>query len=620
MTSSTLVPSSAAGARAADAVSAAPPAAVPPVTGAFDGLTWLYRPGATVLLESVSAAQWARPEAQGWQQVKRNSRRTVWRAVLNGRPYYLKYFFDRPWRRFLSRLLCRSAVGAEWAGGLFALQAGISAVRPVACTRGLRCGGRTCDLLLSEAVEPAQPLDEFWQLLQSDDNVRRRRADTAQLADQLAEMIARAHQAGFEHLDMHPANVLVERVAPRRYRPLFVDLQCARRGVPIRDGAVVRNLAQLNQWFRKHSTLGERLRFLRAYLRWRNEYEDRFAYGRPLGLDFAELVRALAAAAWRHAERLGTRRDHRVLRDGRYFARLRLAGGWRGMAVARCKHATPESPASQLVFDAAWWHAQLRDPLRWFAPDAESGAAVCKDSHSALVARAVLPHPEQPVPVIIKRPRARNWRRRLSQWLTTSRSARGWQIGHALLHRDIATARPLALLERRVGPFVRDSVLITEAVPDALDLESSLRQEHARGTPRAWARLKRALTPLLVAHLRRTLEHGFTHRDCKASNLLLVRHPRLRLLWIDMDGLRWRGQPRETEMLRPLVRLHVSLLDVPGLSRTDRVRFLRAWCTRFGQPPERWRELWPTLAAAGIRKTRALAARRAWKVKHYGRT
>jgi tRNA A-37 threonylcarbamoyl transferase component Bud32 len=581
----------------------------------FHGLSWTYCREAGPLLARIPAGAWAAPARQDWQRVKQNARREVWRATLLGVSYYLKYHFrDRGWRR-LRRLFRDTPCRAEWEGGLFARRAGIAAVRPLAYTLDVRRDGRHCALLVSEAVEPAQPLNEFWLQLCGDDDCARRRHDTAQLIERLAEMIARAHQAGFEHLDMHAANILVQPLGPRKYRTVFVDLQSARRGTPLSDHAVVRNLAQLNQWFRRHSSVGDRLRFLRAYLRWRNEFEAVFEHGRPLGLDFSGLATALTIAAERHATRLWARRDRHSARDGRYFMRLKLADGWRGLAVAACKHAADESRASQMVFDRAWWGRQLATPLDWFTQP----GALCKDSHSAVVRRALLAHPQGSIPVILKRPRARNWWRRLVQSWPPSRTGRGWQMGHGLLNRDIATARPLALVERRLGPLVLDSVLVTEAIPGAIDLETFLRQQQSVLSAREWAVLKQRLAHRLAQQLRRLHERGFTHRDCKASNILVVQQPELKLLWIDMDGVRFRGRRAAASSLRPLVRLNVSLQDVAGLTRTDRVRFLKAYFARYGQSPGTWRALWPLLAADSARKARAKDQRRAWKLRHYGR-
>jgi tRNA A-37 threonylcarbamoyl transferase component Bud32 len=561
------------------------------------------------------AQAWCTPAEQGWRLVKQNAQRSVWRAVLGGAPYFLKYYLSGGWSGVLRRLFRLPACLAEWNSGIFALRAGIPAVRPAGYTTGLVCAGKRCALLVTEALEPAYPLNEFWRMVESDPDPRRRREDKEQLVELLGEMIARAHQAGLEHLDMHAANILVQPVGPRRYRTAFVDLHSARLDVPVSDRAVVRNLVQLHQWFRKNSTIGDRLRFLRAYCRWRNEFEVCYPHGRRLDLSFEQLVAALARGTERHAERLGAQRDRRLWRDGRYFRRLRLPGGWRGMVFVRCKHADGESRASSLVLETEWWRQQLSQPLRWFGPE----SSVCKESHSATVARALLPVGDGQLPVFVKRPRARNRLRALRLLLPPSRSARAWRTGHALLHRDIATARPLAYLERRAGPIILDSLLVTEALPGAVDLETLLRQTAARLTGRDWLRFKCGLAKALARHLRRLQERGFIHRDCKAQNILVSPPPARTLLWIDLDGVRRAGRISPAQRLAPLLRLHVSLESLPGLTRTDRVRFLQHYLARFGSRPEEWKQAWRALAAGVQRKQRALERRRAWKLRHYGR-
>lgn len=594
-----------------------PPAAPSPVdlvrSGDFAGICWTHRAAFDAQLARIGSEAWRTPQRQGWQRVKQNGARTVWRAELGGEPFYLKYYAWNRWSGVLRGLIRPQACEAEWNGGIYALRVGIPAVEPVAYASNILAGRRGMSVLVTRAIRDSQPLNEFWTRLRSDDDTRRLRHDVARLFDQLAEMIARAHQAGFEHMDMHAANLLVQTVGRRTYRTLFVDLHSARLAMPISDRAVVRNLAQLNQWFQRHATVGERLRFLRAYVRWRHEYEHAFVHARPLGLSFEQLVGALVEEAGIHAERLWSQRDRRVCRDGTYFARLRLPSGWRGLVVRRCKHPTDESIASRLTFDATWWRGQLSDPMRLFAADA---ATDVKNSHSGVVRRITLATPEGPLPAIVKRPLARNWRRAIRQRLATSRSMRAWRLGHALLNRDVATARPLAVLERRIGGLVLDSVLLTEAIPGAVDLDADLRREFERRTSRQWLDYRRQVADELALLLRRLDDRGFHHRDCKASNILVVREPVRKLLWIDMDGIRM--GPSTT--LDALVRLHVSLLDVPGLTRTDRLRFLRRYLARFGSNPLQWREVWRATEHAAALKQRALERRRAWKLRHYGRT
>ncbi len=594
----------------------------------MDGLRWVYRNGFDRILKTVPAAAWIQPEQQGWEKIKKNGRREVWRATIAGAPFYLKYYFRHGAGARIKKLLGKCACSAEWNGGIYALEAGIPAVAPAGYAVNVRRDGRLCELLVTEAVQRAEPLNEFWLRMQGDADHRRRRADTQHLTEVLAEMIARAHQAGFEHLDMHAANILVQPVAPRKYRTVLVDLHSARMGAPLRDSAVVRNLAQLNQWFKRNASVPQRMRFLRSYLRWRNEFEHAFPHARPLELSFRPLVRDLTRAAGQQAARIWGKRDRRIRRDGSYFTPLKLGHGWRGMAMVRCKHANAGSRASAMIFEPRWWRSMLADPLKWFAPE---NSASCKDSHSAQVRRAVFVHESDTLPVMIKRPLARNARRKLTQTLARSRSLRGWNTGHALLNRDLPTARPIAFLERRIGPMVRDNLLITEAVPGAVDLETHLRQAlPAAATPRELHAWKRPLIADLARHLRAFHERGFIHRDCKAGNILAAPPTngagRAELLWIDMDGIRLAYPPfarRDvtggSDELRALMRLHVSLIEVAGLTRTDRIRFLKHYLARYGARRGEWKAIWRIIAPQTARKLAQMQARRDWKIAHYGR-
>ena len=591
--------------------------ALTPESGMFDGVTWSYRAGFDQVLGRLNSAAWADPHGSNWRCVKENSTRAVWCAELDGREYFLKYYFDHRWTDRLKAWLREPAGQAEWRCGLTALQAGIPAVPPAGYTPRLRALGRWCAVLVTESVAPAWPLNDFWATLRTDGDAQRRRVDTAHLIEVLAELIARSHQAGFEHTDMHAENILVQRTGTRQYRAVFVDLHSARLDTQVTDQAVLRNLAQLNQWFRRHASIADRLRFLRAYLRWRGEFEHAFAHGRALAASFREIVPALARTAERHAERLTAQRDRRVFRDGRYFGRLKLGAGWRAHVHLACKRPLVESRASSLTLTRDWWRSQLADPLAWFS---DGAATNCKDSHSAAVRRTTLRLSDETLlPVIIKRPLSRNRWRLLRMLVPPSRSARGWQMGHALLHRNQPTARPLAVLERRIGPLILDSVLITEALPGAVDLERHIRIGVDADAPEVWFRHKRELARQLAKLMRAFTARGFSHRDCKAGNVLVSALPELRLAWIDMDGVRGPARPAGTLPWRALTRLYVSVRDLPGLTRGDFARFLAEYCRRFGSGTDIWRTTWREIEHRAARQEARRAARRTWKFKHYGR-
>jgi tRNA A-37 threonylcarbamoyl transferase component Bud32 len=79
------------------------------------------------------------------------------------------------------------------------------------------------------------------------------------------------------------------------------------------------------------------------------------------------------------------------------------------------------------------------------------------------------------------------------------------------------------------------------------------------------------LLPCLAAGIARLHAAGFRHRDLKASNLLVRRsRPHLELVWIDLEGLTWRGTVELHLRARDLARLCTSFSSAEA--RTAGVR------------------------------------------------
>ncbi len=546
--------------------------------------------------------------------IKRNSRRDVWQVRCGDRNYFVKTYDPSDPLVKIKSLLRGPTAECEWNVGLYAASHGIPAVMPVAtAVTGFR-GVSGPSLLITEAVPDVEPLNQYWLSVRDD----RHRANL--LSEALARLIARAHQCGFRHGDMHPGNILV-RPAGRVGEVLFVDLHDVQIGRSVSLGDAVANLAQLHQWFRRNSPLSRRRKFLEQYLGYRN----RFAQASPLARNFditpRGLIELLSVKADVHANRLWSKRDRRSLRSGSYFNRVRPAPGWRGHVLLKSKHPPAGAQAAKIEYSRGEWKEWLKSPLDWI--DASKHQLI-KDSHTATIVKATLPTTEGPAEVIVKRPLARNFIKRLAQTFGRSRNMRAWRMANRLLNRGLPVAQPLAIVERfALGVFRTDSIGFTDYIPGSIDIETFLTRDLSKVPSSDRRRVKDQLIEALVRIIRTFHDRGFAHRDLKAGNLLLNWSPPYdtppRLTFIDMDGISHVRRATPNHRNRAIVRLCVSVLNSPLCSRTDLLRFLKRDMIGFGRTDARWKDRWRECEALVRAKNVRKASRRQWKLDHYGR-
>jgi tRNA A-37 threonylcarbamoyl transferase component Bud32 len=544
--------------------------------------------------------------------VKRNAQRDVWRISHNGRDYFAKLYHPRGWVA-RAKLLIRGPIALrEWDVGRYAAAHGIATVAPVATAWSGRRGNGGSSLLITETILDGLPLNDYWLTIRAD----RKAADD--LTRCLARLIARSHQCGFQHGDMHPGNILVRR-RDGHFEIFFVDLHKVHIGRTVSQRQAVRNLAQLNQWFRSHATRTQRRRFLKDYMEFREQFALASPFARDMRIDLRRLMFQLDVQAERHAEALWAKRDRRIYRNTRYFAAIKPALHWRGHVVLNCKHPGPTASASKLSYTHGQWESWLADPLSWV--DA-SRQRLVKDSHTATICTAPLPT-EPPVEVIAKRPLARNFWKQLAQWFGPSRNRHAWRMANMLRNRDLPAAQPLALLERRIGPVRLDSLLITEYVSGAVDLETFLTRDIASLPAHRQRAVKDRLIARVVHLLKMFHDRGFVHRDLKAPNLLVTWAAPYAgspiLTFIDMDGIRRAYRPGEAQQLRAVVRLCASLLSSPACTRSDKLRFLQSWLTGPGRTALAWKDYWRRIHRQVCDKLAEKDVRRQWKLAHYGR-
>lgn len=580
---------------------------------------WRLDPSWTFLLEP-GAPNWTQLEKDPRAtQVKSNDGRHVWRVQLERGLVFVKV--NKPARKWprLRRRIFGTDAQRESRVAAYAAAHGIDAIRAVACAEAPISGRRPISILVTAGLPRALPLNDLWSALDLDDAATRQVKN--HIIDEVARLLAHAHQNGFEHYDLHAGNVLLDELPSGRHRPLFVDLHSVRTGKAVTDRVVIRNLAQFNQWFRLHAPLTDRIRFLNRYLFWRDRFQSEASFGRRLPFDREEILRRLEGAALAHANTLYAKRDRRVLRTGRYFGRITSPGGWRGNVYLEAKHAVPGSRASQMVFTMEQWRRWLADPLRWVKP--ADRRDLLKDSATAIVCRAKLPHEQGSLEVVAKHGRPKTFGKKLQSLFRPSRARATWQRANALLHRQILTARPLALIERKRFGVLIDSVMIAERVDPAIDLDTLLTVTMREMPGQRQRLLKEQLATGLLTVTRQLLERGYRHRDFKAPNIIVQWDPAAdappQIVLVDLDGVLPLWFSRQRAAMQMLMRLNVSLDHCRRVTRTDRLRFLKRFLSRYGQPAGDWKAAWRELGAQSDRKRTNREKSQQRKFEKYGR-
>jgi len=524
----------------------------------------------------------SQPRPPAWQQVKYNISRTVYRGRLEGREIFLKHFHGQSLFHRLGRLVGFSRARYEMHFAQYLRSRDLPAVPPLAtvCHNGV-------EWLTTLAISPAEACDT-WHIRQ----LSRGRPGAAAISRgclAMAEMIARMHEAGVIHCDLHCDNILV-RGNSTGVQLVLTDLHRMKRRRRLSRRARAANLALLFHDRCDLTTRTERLRFLKHYLACTGA-----------GGTLRGWVTLIAKFARRHTGRQHSQRDRRVVGLNRYFAPLSLPGRWRGHVVLASKWRPPGSAAAGIEFTTQQWREALADPQALLdGPDAQ--VVNCNTSGTVIRRRLVVGGHD--LDVYVKRPRRKRRWKIILDCFRTSRPLHAFRTGHELLTRGIATALPLATVERRLGPLLLDSILITETVHGP-HLNQFLQPRLARLADPQLADLSEEQQSTLahdaLANLGRMVQrlhdNNFAHRDLKSTNILVhwqtCASPQAVL--IDLDGLRRLRRISSRRRFRGLMRLNVSLLACTSISHTGRLRMLLGYLRRPGCGKIHFKSYWRVL-------------------------
>jgi tRNA A-37 threonylcarbamoyl transferase component Bud32 len=513
--------------------------------------------------------------------VKTGSQRVVYRVELPQGTVFVKHFLVPGLGAKLRQWFRRGKGRNEGRRTRYLAAIGVPTITPIALGEQRKRFFLFENYLITTAIADTTPLNQFVERTLPGWPAERQARVRQRLARALGLLTARLHNSGVVHQDFHPGNILVRMGHDDRPSLAMVDLDALRQSFPLGWPEAEHNLALLNHYFWLRSNRSDRYRFLRAYLA-----------ARQAGPTSPELERFAqnienATRAW--AERLWCRWGRRCRSSNKYFH----------VQKGRCVW----SIASRDL-EPALVRALVADPD---APFGWPGTVVLKSSRTTTVAEVTLPVAGTPARVIYKRFNLRRWFEPFLTYFRPTHAWRSWQAGQHLVSRAIPTPQNLAYIARR-RPFGKslfwylphETYLITRKEEPAITLASYIHRFLPTLDLAEQRLCVRGLSTALARLLRVLHERSLSNRDLKSANLLLVGEPdsaEPRLSMIDLEGVTLYHPLPEHRRIQNLARLNVSLADVPGRTRTDALRFLRAYLPWGLSPRNDWKGLWRAVAA-----------------------
>lgn len=440
-------------------------------------------------------------------------RRAVLRGIWNDRRVYAKLFFGKQARRHARR----DRQGAE-------SLAHAHLATPALLHAGVLAGNAGWVLIFAEVA--GQSVDALWDGLTD--------AQRFELACMLVREVARHHKAGLMQTDLYLKNFLLQE------ETLYtLDGDGVRRlPMPWASHRAWRNLALLLSKFDVVALAQWLPGLLQAYVSERG--------CRTMAL--AKLAALVASERHRVVDGYADKKVFRNCSD------VAVTSHWRYLVAQ--------------VRDFATAPDQLRPEVLDHAVEAMPGAGL-KRGNTCTVSLATIAGRK----VVVKRYNIKHWLHGLGRIFRRTRASISWANAHRLRLHEVATAQPLALIERRFGPCRLQAYFVAEYLeaPDMANwmADRAVDMQDKQAAAMHLARLIYKLRLLQIAH-----------GDMKATNI----HVRgVAPVLIDLDSMRhvrcrWRF---ERQHVRDLKRLLRNWADRPHVQRM----VIRALQETYGDDP-----------------------------------
>lgn len=318
------------------------------------------------------------------------------------------------------------------------------------------------------------------------------------LARALGNTLATFHAAGALHGDAHPGNLLVSGLEtdPAVW---VIDLHQVSIGRSTTWRERLWNLAEFLKGQSDRLSIGDKHRILSAYLETLTDYSPPFPNAAEARRSMSRAIEEFSAgihARWWHS-RLAKCTEH-----GKRFHRLE-AGKFTGWI--------------RTEWDSPEFRERLADPARLLE---DTASTVVKAGDTTTVARVLAPGRDQPL--MLKGYNRKDFWERTKNQFRRSRAMKVWRAGYALELLNIQTPRIVCVLERKWGPFLVESFILTKWTEGGIGYDEFYRTRYGDGALSDELRHEKRQVERAVAFLFAKLHRNqISHGDLKGRNILV---------------------------------------------------------------------------------------------------
>jgi serine/threonine protein kinase len=182
-----------------------------------------------------------------------------------------------------------------------------------------------------------------------------------------------------------------------------------------------------------------------------------------------------------------------------------------------------------------------------------------------------------PLPVCVKGYRFMGSLYALKNILRKSRAMKSWIAGNSLMVRGVSTPMPQAILERKWGPLVLESFLITEWISGTTELNDYISGLHNEKPIAIGKKRKTDFIYSLARTIRKLHAMGVYHADLKSNNILVQESgdAAWTFYFVDLDRVKFRRFLSFRERANNLAQINASVSEL--MSVKDRLKFFHLY-------------------------------------------